>query len=400
MIHRLALAPLLAFALTAPAGAQSMFFAGNGNGSDPVYRANLDGSNLTQVVTGLGGPQDIEVEPMDGKVYWTDSGKVQRANLDGTNVEDVVTGLTLPRGLAVDRTGGHVYWTSTISGSIERANLDGTGKTVVVSGLNGPIDVRVDRSGGQLYWIDVNAGQIQRSNLDGTGVATVAAIAGWSIEIDPANQRLFWATTSSIGVVNFDGTGQQTLVTGQNWADGLALDVAGGKIYWADRIADVIRRANLDGTNVETLVQNAGLDTILDVSLELPTGPCPAGWANYGQGVAGAGGVPALTAQNNPVIGQAIAINLGNGAAGAASGLLFLGLQPASVPGFWGGDLLVTPLITVGVSLPAGGTVLAGPIPNDPTLCGVSLYMQLLHADSGVPLGAASSAGLELRFGT
>ena len=35
-----------------------------------------------------------------GKMYWTDLGtnKIQRANLDGTMVEDLVTGLTAPIG--------------------------------------------------------------------------------------------------------------------------------------------------------------------------------------------------------------------------------------------------------------------------------------------------------------
>lgn len=391
---------LLTLAFASSSFGQAMYFAGNGNGPDPIYRANLDGSNLTQTVTGLSGPQDIEVEPVDGKIYWTDSGKIQRANLDGTNVENIVTGQSSPRGLAVDKANNHVYWTSQITKTIERANLDGSNPTVLVTGLNAPIDVRVDAAGGKLYWIDVNNSLIQSANLDGSNVQTVASVNGWAIEIDPANQRIFWAKSNSIGVVNMNGTGLQTLVAGQTWADGIALDVANGKMYWADRIADVVRRANLDGTNVETLVQNAGLDTILDVSLELPTGPCPAGWANYGVGVAGANGVPDLSAVNNPVIGQPVTLNLGNSAVGPTNGLLFLGLAPAAIPGFWGGDLLVTPLITLGLPLPAGGTLLAGTIPNDPTLCGLSLFMQTLMADPGAPLGASSSRGLELKFGT
>ena len=39
------------------------------------------------------------------KMYWTDeaTGKIQRANLDGSNVEDLITGLTLPEGIALGR---------------------------------------------------------------------------------------------------------------------------------------------------------------------------------------------------------------------------------------------------------------------------------------------------------
>ena len=43
-----------------------------------------------------------------GKIYWTDwiTRKIQCSNLDGTNVEDVITGLGEPRGIAVDAVGG------------------------------------------------------------------------------------------------------------------------------------------------------------------------------------------------------------------------------------------------------------------------------------------------------
>jgi hypothetical protein len=37
----------------------------------------------------------------------------------------------------------------------------------------------------------------------------------------------------------------------------LALDIAGGKMYWADEEVDKIRRANLDGSNIEDLVSAA-----------------------------------------------------------------------------------------------------------------------------------------------
>jgi len=394
---------LVLVAIVAPSSfAQTMLFAGNGNGSDPVYRANLDGSNLQQVVTGLGGPQDIEVEPVGGKVYWTDSGKVQRANLDGTNVEDVVTGLTAPRGLAVDEANGHVYITSTVTDSIVRADTSSIPTavtTTLVSGLNAPIDVRVDAAGGKLYWNDVNNSLIQSANLDGSGVTTIASVNGWSIEIDAAAQRIYYTTGGSIGFVSMAGGALQTLVTGLVSPDGLALDVAAGKIYWADRTADKVQRANLDGTNVEDLVANVGLDTILDVSLALPQGPCPAAWANYGVGVAGTSGIPALVSLNNPVIGQQITLNIGNSAPAATPALLVLGLAPAAIPGFWGGDLLVSSLIVQAFTLPAGGTLLSGIIPQDPTLCGASLYLQMIQSDGGAALGASSTRGLELKFG-
>ena len=64
-------------------------------------------------------------------MYWTinsDSprGKIQRANLDGSNIEDLVTGLRYSDGIALDVSGGKMYWTNVNVDTIQRANLDGS----------------------------------------------------------------------------------------------------------------------------------------------------------------------------------------------------------------------------------------------------------------------------------
>ena len=61
--------------------------------TDKIQRANLDGSNIEDLVTqGLEAPIGIALDVVGGKMYWTDAGtdKIQRANLDGSNVEDLV----------------------------------------------------------------------------------------------------------------------------------------------------------------------------------------------------------------------------------------------------------------------------------------------------------------------
>lgn len=39
------------------------------------------------------------------KIYWTEIGKIRRANLDGSNVTDVLTGLDFPFDIALDTDG-------------------------------------------------------------------------------------------------------------------------------------------------------------------------------------------------------------------------------------------------------------------------------------------------------
>ena len=87
----------------------------DGRGTDKIQRANLDGSNVEDLVTsGLRSPPSIALDIAGGKMYWTDvdGDNIQRANLDGSNVEDLITsGLSSPWGIALDIAGGKMYWT-------------------------------------------------------------------------------------------------------------------------------------------------------------------------------------------------------------------------------------------------------------------------------------------------
>ena len=71
---------------------------------------------------------------------------------------------------------------------------------------------------------------------------------------------------------NLDGSNIKTLVTNCGVVTlGIALDVAEGRMYWtdADRFAPGtgnVQRANLDGSNIETLV--SGLETPFGIALE------------------------------------------------------------------------------------------------------------------------------------
>lgn len=154
-------------------GAGKMYWTDSGTGK--IQRANLDGTRVEDLVTGLGNPVGLELDPGAGKMYWTGSreGKIQRANLDGTGVEDLVTGLNQPVGVALGLGAGKMYWTHNLGGKIRRANLDGTGVEDVTPGaFLLPEGLALDAGAGKMYWIE-RGGVIQRANLDGTGFETV-----------------------------------------------------------------------------------------------------------------------------------------------------------------------------------------------------------------------------------
>ncbi len=244
-------------------------------GTDKIQRANLDGSNVEDLVTtGLAGPDGLAVDAGGGKMYWTDLhlSKIQRANLDGSNVEDLITsGLGLPYGLALDVSGGKMYWTDRQSSKIQRANLDGSNlQDLVTSGLAFPGGLALDVSGGKIYWTNPGVNKIQRANLDGSNLqdlVTSGLNSPNGLALDVAGGKIYWTDrgTDKIQRANLDGSNLQDLVTsGLNSPNGLALDVAAGKIYWADAGTNKIQRANLDGSGIEDLLTSA--DGLVDPS--------------------------------------------------------------------------------------------------------------------------------------
>jgi low density lipoprotein receptor-related protein 5/6 len=71
-------------------------------------------------------------------MYWSEwnSNSIRRANLDGTNVETLITGLNRPCDIALDLAVGKFYFANSLAGDIRSANLDGTGMVILVSGLS------------------------------------------------------------------------------------------------------------------------------------------------------------------------------------------------------------------------------------------------------------------------
>ena len=91
-----------------------------------------------------------------------------------------------------------------------------------------------------------------------------SSVSESSVGQDATLSHIYWTdrNTHKIQRANLDGSNVETLVTlGEDvfaGPYGLALDVDGGKIYWIDdkrnsRI-ERIRRANLDGSNIETII--------------------------------------------------------------------------------------------------------------------------------------------------
>jgi FIMAH domain len=205
-------------------------------------------------------------------IYWTlpDAGTIRRTTLNGTS-QALVTGLTGPDGLAVDDDAGKLYWTTGIAGAIQRTNVDGTGLESVVTGqlADSPQSIALDVAAGQMYWTNRVQDYIFRANLDGQNPVplffTGQSVVG--IALDVAGGRIFWSQEPTNKIYSTaDGGAQWSLVI-DSFPDGLpqtvALDLAGGKLYWAELASPSrIRRVNLDGSAVETLVTLSGSERV------------------------------------------------------------------------------------------------------------------------------------------
>ena len=62
-----------------------------------IQRMNVDGLNFKpNLITGLDSPKGITLDIANSKIYWTEQNSIRRANLNGKNIQNVVTGLRSP----------------------------------------------------------------------------------------------------------------------------------------------------------------------------------------------------------------------------------------------------------------------------------------------------------------
>ena len=212
--------------------------------------------------------------------YEGNSYGVFQSDLDGSNAVDLpgVAGYCVPIGIAIDSQHGKMYLACTSPGMICSANLNGSGvKNITPTDITELAGVAVDPSAGYLYWTVTEYGGsvIKRANLDGSNPITL--IGGLSspegISLDLVNGKIYW-TDYNLGTVkraNLNGTGVQTIET--NGGRGVAVDPQHNKIYWAGYGKQTgIWEANLNGTNPQLILSQANIHYPFDIALDVPDG--------------------------------------------------------------------------------------------------------------------------------
>ena len=179
------------------------------------------------------------------------------------------------------KTVGRLYFLDLAAGRVLSSNPDGSDvKNIVNEGRKLPDGIVVDAAGGHIYWTNMgnpkaNDGTIDRADLDGSNVTNIVPSgATWTpkqLQLDAKSRKLYWSDREGMRVMrsNLDGSNIETLVeTGhgdtdrldaRNWGVGIAVDGKGGKFYGTQKGND-----------------NAGQGRIFRAGIESPKGQTPA----------------------------------------------------------------------------------------------------------------------------
>lgn len=220
------------------------------------------------------------------KIYWTESDKIRRANLDGTNVEDVITELGSPSDIALDTLNQNIYWVNFDPPRIYRANIDGSAIEVIINrgepdaelekDLPSPNTITLDTNASKIYWGNRRGlWGIARSDLDGSNIEDIfinihmngfwrrKIVDAEKIQLDVKNDKLYIGDSfnDNISRMNLDGSNYEELGISINAPYGLVLDLRNNRMYWTHSILGKLYSSTLDGNNVVPLLSDLNRPT-------------------------------------------------------------------------------------------------------------------------------------------
>jgi len=245
--------------------------------TDMLQVIGVGQQNVNAEVNGFGNGLAIDKE--GGKLYYADDDNlsINSMELDGSNPSVLYDGLTGIGSVAVDAESGKVYWTNRTDGVVQRGNLDGSGSVeTVIEGLELPEGIAVYN--GKIYVSDVNVPPVGENiyvaNTNGSGLEIfVAGSWGYGMAVDPVNERLYFGDQAvyddpednRLKSVSINDNSDIVTVAeiepiGANGSRtyGIGINTTENKVYWTDRSSGRIKSANLDGSNVETVLVAEG----------------------------------------------------------------------------------------------------------------------------------------------
>jgi hypothetical protein len=175
---------------------------------------------------------------------------------------------------------GRLFLLELSGGRIHSMNADGSDRKTIVTDCRFPDGIVVDSQAGHIFWtnmgtLKVNDGSIERADLDGSNRIVIVppgvTHTPKQLHMEKRSGKLYWSDREGMRVMraNIDGTNVETLVeTGEGdddsrdatrWCVGITVDPERGQIYWTQKGPD-----------------NSGLGRIFRAGIDVPEGEDPA----------------------------------------------------------------------------------------------------------------------------
>jgi len=173
---------------------------------------------------------------------------------------------------------------------IHSMNPDGSGRKTIVTNCRLPDGIVVDAEAGHIYWTNMGIpsrddGSIERADLDGGHRRIIVPQGGThtpkQLHLEKASGKLYWSDREGMRVMraNLDGSQIETLVeTGRGdedrrdetrWCVGITVDPTLGQIYWTQKGptkggTGSLRRANVDLPKDEGPANRSDIEVLFD----------------------------------------------------------------------------------------------------------------------------------------
>ena len=156
---------------------------------------------------------------------------------------------------------GRLFVLDLSGGRVFSLKADGSDNKTLVTGCRRPDGIVIDAAAGYMYWTNMgdpssNDGLIERADLDGGNRKTIIPAGGTftpkQIQLEKKSGKLYWCDREGMRVMraNLDGSQIETLVQSgegdsdranpSNWCVGITVDTERGHIYWTQKGADNI----------------------------------------------------------------------------------------------------------------------------------------------------------------
>jgi len=250
---------------------------GDTNGStsteeNPVFVYNQPGDyEVTLTATGTGGSestsQTITVNPNPFVLYFIDNNDAMVKSLalaDPATIDDEFTLSGFSFGLTYDPVAEEVYYSDDDDFKVFKNSINGGAEVEVASGFSGPRGIALDLDNNQIFVADRFGDDVKRVDLSDNSVSTHFGVADDANYLLPIDVEIYDGVIYSNAVdidaetvwtANLDGSDLTKIINFDAGGFGysIAIDEENEKIYFDDNWNSEIKRANLDGTNVETI---------------------------------------------------------------------------------------------------------------------------------------------------